>query len=390
MNLFICFAITVAAVHFPSTVVAQNWECGTERYEYAPDKSDQFCVFRSVEWKKDKPEPDFPSSPASNVAFVNSNFTRLPDRFYEQFPQLEVLVIRNSTLQVLNIKNRLKIVYAEKNNITSVVVEGANPMLKELHIRENPLTKIDTIVRSLKALEVLDLSKTEVFSNDETIDLSVFASLPNLTELYLTNMQGYYVENEVEATLPKLKLLDLSGNPITPTNFKLRVFRTLPSLEELNLRDALMTDLSVSDIRHDFPALKRLYLDGNSFGCELVENLLEHFKARGVETSAQSRRCMLGFESIEGLCCKSYIKDVPKTDRPITTTTLPKDDGTTDTTRTKEPVVDKTVTNNAIYLYVGIAIAVLIGVAVIGFFIFKLTRKHQPVPTQDLPMPDRR
>uniref|UniRef100_A0A1Y9IW54 Uncharacterized protein n=1 Tax=Anopheles minimus TaxID=112268 RepID=A0A1Y9IW54_9DIPT len=396
MRTFILFVIITTVLHFSTTVLAQNWECTMEQYEYAPEKVDRFCVFRSVEWKKGKPEPEFPASTATNVAFLDSNFAKIPDRVYDHFPQLEILVIRNSTLEELIIKNRMKIVYAESNKIKSLRVERSDSMLKELHMRGNPLTNIDTIVRSLRALEVLDLSETSAI-NDDTIDLSVFATLPNLTELHVRRMQAYYVENERQATLPKLKLIDLSGNLITPSNFRFKVFRTLPALEDLYLRDTSMTNLIVSDIREDLPSLKRFYIDGNDFRCDLLEALLEHLKEKGIETEAESRDCILGFESIEGLCCLSYIKPMPpakpKNDTGPTGTddpAPPKDTGTitTDPTRTNEHVTDKTVTTNEILLYVGIAIAVLVGVAIVAFFVFKLRQKHQPVPTHDNRMPE--
>ncbi|XP_053666172.1 uncharacterized protein LOC128715315 [Anopheles marshallii] len=387
MYFFYRIAVGIIVLQFVSIIVAQNLECTIEQYEYAPNKWDQFCIFRSLVWNKGKPEPEFAGSNASKVAFVDCNLPSIPDSFFDRFPGLEILVMRNGTLETLKIKNRMKIVYAEQNQITKLLIEGSNTVLKELHIQENPLSSINTIVGSLKGLEVLDLSKTAVAEyNEGTIDLSQFGSLSNLTELYVTHMHAHYVENEIRSTLPKLKLLDLSGNPITPSNFDLEVFRTIPNLEELYLRDTIMTNLIVSDIRQDLPALKRLYLDGNSLRCDLLELLLAHFKEKDVETPTQSRKCHLGFDSIQGLCCLSYIKDVPRNKTQETVSQSSQDSETTtttDTTRTQELDSNESSTTNEILLYVGVGIAVLVGVAIIAFLAYRLTKKHQLVPTHD-------
>ncbi|XP_052895200.1 uncharacterized protein LOC128302419 [Anopheles moucheti] len=391
MYFFHIITVGITILQFVSLIVAQNLECTVEQYEYAPNKRDQFCVFRSLAWKKGKPEPEFTGSNASRVALVDCDLPSIPDGFFDQFPRLETLVARNGTLETLKIKNHIKFVYADKNQITKLLIESSDTMLKELHVQENPLMGINTIMHSLKGLEVMDLSKTAIAEyNEGIIDLSQFASLPNLTELYATNMHAHYVENNNRLTLPKLKLLDLSGNPITPSNFDLEVFRTTPNLEELYLRDTIMSNLIVSDIRQDLPALKRLYLDGNSFRCDLLELLLAHFKEKDVETPTQSRKCQLGFESIQGLCCLSFIKYVPRNNTEGTVTQSPTDSGATtttsiptDTTRTKELDSPESNTTNEILLYVGIGLAVLVGVAIIAFLAFKLTKKHQLVPTHD-------
>uniref|UniRef100_A0A182LUF8 TRUD domain-containing protein n=1 Tax=Anopheles culicifacies TaxID=139723 RepID=A0A182LUF8_9DIPT len=293
-----------------------------EQYEYAPNRTDEFCVFWDFVWKPSEPEPVFTPSMVTKVAFMNSTSRRIPDSLYDAFPNTKTLVWRGGTLEELNIKNKLEYLYAENNQITTLTIDESGKNLKELHISGNPLKFIGSIVQNLLGLLVLDVSQTLAF-DDNTIDLSVFAALLNLTELKLSNVGAYYIENDSQAVLPKLKELDLSANPFTPSNFDLEVFRTLPSLEVLNLRDALMTSLSVTDIRQDLPALKRFHIDGNSFRCDLQQLLLAHLKKNRIETVPQHRECKLGFENIDGLCCLSFIQNVPKTDAQSTTTIAP-------------------------------------------------------------------
>uniref|UniRef100_A0A182K648 Uncharacterized protein n=1 Tax=Anopheles christyi TaxID=43041 RepID=A0A182K648_9DIPT len=277
--------------------------------------------------------------------------------------------------------------------------------LTTLSLRDNPISDITTIVQHLSGLEMLDLSSTEVtIDKDNTIELSSFAPLINLTELYLSRVEAYYLENEAEAKLPALKILDVSGNPFTTSDFNLRVFRTLPNLEELSLRDAVMDHLSVTDIRQDLPALKRIYLDGNNFNCTVLQILLAHFKEKGLEAPGQSSKCHPGYDNVQGLCCKSYGDYIPPV-RPQGSSTLdPTKDGLGTTTRS--PAVStpidtpsippsKTKSENEengsnqltlIIICTVIGLLVVLGIALLVYK--QVMKRHQPVPTSDNLMPD--
>lgn len=407
MNLIKFLALLLAVVHCSTTIAAQSLKCANEQLEYATDKRDEFCVFRAVVVKKGAPEPVFENSASTKVAFLDSNFTRLPDQFFQAFPQLEWLVVINSGLEVLTIKNRMRVVHATGNQIKSLQVEGsAGAKLTTLSLRDNPFTDVNSIAKRLLGLEVLDLSGTEV-AEDETIKLAVFAPLVNLTELYLARLEAAYLENDEEMELPSLKVLDVSGNFFTPSNFKLRVFRTLPNMEELFLRDASMTDLSVTDIRRDMPAVKRIHLGGNDFNCKLLVALLAHLKERDIEAPGQSSSCPQGYDNVEGLCCKSHGNVYPP--RPPTgptasppkegldTTTVtpiatkPPTGSSTPIDTTKTQVKEKEKGSSKHYLiYGGITVVLLIGLSVIGFFVHRrnAAKRRLPIPSSDNQMQD--
>uniref|UniRef100_A0A182PSE7 Uncharacterized protein n=1 Tax=Anopheles epiroticus TaxID=199890 RepID=A0A182PSE7_9DIPT len=270
-------------------------------------------------------------------------------------------------------------------------------MLTTLSLRNNPFSDLGIIGQRLRALEVLDLSDTEVAtSKNNEIQLVSFASLVNLTELYLVKVQAHYVENEEQTTLPKLKVLDLSGNLITPSNFNFRVFRSLPVLEELYLRNCMMGTLFVTDIRQDMPSLKRIFLDGNNFDCNLLQKLLAHLNDRGIVAPGQSNKCQIGYDNLQGLCCKSYDDYYPPVipqSGPATSTTKESVGTTTSIMSTTSPdSIDEIETKGMdtdgesstwIIILVVIALFCLAGL-ITAVVLFKMkVKRHQQVPTVD-------
>ncbi|XP_053674718.1 uncharacterized protein LOC128725025 [Anopheles nili] len=305
--------LTSPLIHSGATQVL---ECVREVLEYNPGQWDQFCVFRSI--SPSLQELNFFPNNADNVAFINSTIPSLPENFYIQFTNLKVLLVQNIGLITLTITDSMQIVYAQHNLIHTLIINGGKKMTM-LYLQNNPITTMQNITHNLTGLQILDVSHTSITSEtDNTIDFVMFATMPNLTELNLAHVDANYVENEAQLTLPNLKILNLSGNIITASNFDLSVFRSLPSLEELYLSDTALPHLSISNMRDDFPALQRIHLEGNDFKCDFLQSLLVHLKEQQVEVLATSRKCYLGYEKIEGMCCKRDITNIGNTLPTIT------------------------------------------------------------------------
>ncbi|XP_052870741.1 uncharacterized protein LOC128276314, partial [Anopheles cruzii] len=237
----------IVALNLVTTIVAQSDAgCVTENYEYAHGKVAEFCVLRGLQDDvRTARQERF-----ANVAVLYARIKELPAHFYSRFPHLELLVVRDSSLDWLDIKGGVRVIHAERNKIRSLRVDGTSE-LRELYLRANPIESVASGVSSLPSLEKLDLSDTAI-AKEETLEVNSFAGLNNLQELYLVDVRAYYFENEKNRVLPNLRLLDVSRNTFIPTNFDLRLFQAFPRLEVLNLSHGSMTDLSISNIRSDF------------------------------------------------------------------------------------------------------------------------------------------
>ncbi|XP_058121998.1 uncharacterized protein LOC131294237 [Anopheles ziemanni] len=392
------FAILVTTVFFylPSSKAIK---CTEEILTHVPTETNRFCVFRDVTWHRGVAEPVFEQPIGTRVAFVDSNLTSIPDSFFAQVPRLETMVVNNAHLTQLTIKNGMKEVYAEGNSIGQLLVDGGKS-LKELYLGKNSDFKDLASLSALVGLEKLGLSETGIASSLETIDFGAFAHMPNLTVLNLANDQIHYVENEKAVVLPNLKVLDLQGNPIIPANFEMSIFRSLPKLEELNMYNTLMNELSVSpNIRDDLPALRKINIGAMNLACKFMRAFLDELKDKNVEilgtSTTTSTQCNIGYQVMDGLCCKNdgYAPPPPPTQKPEDRPTPP----VITPTKAPQPVPDTPKTSpgsetggeggssTVVIVSVIFAIILLIGVGVFVAIFLKRRNEatHKPVPGQE-------
>ncbi|KFB50402.1 AGAP005744-PA-like protein [Anopheles sinensis] len=394
--------ILLAAFYLPPS---EAIKCKDEILINAPTESDRFCVFRDVTWRKGVAEPVFEQPIGPRVAFVDSNLTSIPDSFFAQAPRVETLVANNVHLKQLTIKNGMQQVYAEGNSIEQLIVDGGKS-LKELYLSKNPNFKNLESLSPLVGLEKLDLSDTGIESSPETIDFGAFEKMPNLTVLRLANDQLHYVENANRVTLPNLKVLDLQGNPIIPANFEMSIFRDMPKLEELDMHNTLMSELSVSpNIRDDLPALKKINIGGMHLPCRFMRALLDELKLKEIEvvgaSATASTKCNIGFQAMDGLCCSNDGWAPPPPPTTLTTTQKPEDGPTPPvltTTKAPQPGPDTPKpkkdsetggegggSSTVVIVSVIVAIILLIGVGVFVAIYLKRRNEatHKRVPGQE-------
>uniref|UniRef100_A0A2M4DQJ9 Protein phosphatase 1 regulatory subunit n=1 Tax=Anopheles darlingi TaxID=43151 RepID=A0A2M4DQJ9_ANODA len=300
--------LLIALIALYSIQEALSANCLIENYEYAPNYVAECCVLKGL--KKDAAASG--DSSVKCVAIVNASFKRLTTAFYERFPLLEHLIVRNSDLEFLHISRNVRKIDASGNKIKSVSVQSGDA-LQELNLRSNPINDIDSI-GGLLSLTKLDLGNTSV-AKEHTFDVDQLARLTNLTELHIDGLDLYYLDNTRNRPLRSLRLLDLSRNSFIPSNFQLDSFRAMPKLEMLLMRHCLLSTLSIytEELRTNFPSLKQIYLEGNQLKCSLFSQLLELLKANGIEPvePEQPEQCKQGFSLVSQMCCESFIAPVP-------------------------------------------------------------------------------
>ncbi|XP_035793020.1 uncharacterized protein LOC118467086 [Anopheles albimanus] len=297
-------------------------DCTIESFEYAPGTANEFCVLKGLTTSGAAASDKQTDPSVTHVAIVNSSLKSLTAAFYDRFPRLEHLVVRNSGLEQLLIAGNVRIIDGSVGNkIKSVTVQGGGGALRELNLRDNPISDISPI-GGLVGLTKLNIGNT-LMSKDRAFDFADLARLTNLTELYIDGMDLYYLDNTRKRTMPSLRVVDVSWNPFTPSNFQLDLFRSMPKLEVLLLRHCLLSTLTVytEELRTNFPSLKQIYLEGNQFKCPVFGDLLALLKANGIEPvePEQPQQCHQGFSLISQMCCESF--NAPPSETPIDKTT---------------------------------------------------------------------
>lgn len=80
--------------------------------------------------------------------------------------------------------------------------------LRSLNLSGNRLTTLPSTVLDLATLTHLDLSANAIAH----LDLNIFRRLPMLLALYIKTCRGCLCDHIADICLPKLRVLDLSGN----------------------------------------------------------------------------------------------------------------------------------------------------------------------------------
>lgn len=287
-----------------TTSQAQTYDCTIEK-----DDVGEICVFRDVKYFKNTTRIAFSSpGPArpERVSFVDSHMVAIPPNFLIAFANdLKVLKVENCMLETVTITKNMEALHAKNNYIVKVLMDRNSQCdnLKKLDLSSNRLERANNVTSCAK-LEALDLSENENLWPDSSLDLSQFEGMTQLQDLNLAGTGVLYVENSKKIGLPVLKKIDLSKNDILPVDFRLDIFNPFTALEILKLNDNSMESIDYAHLL-DIKSLKTVYLNGNSFQCMKIKDMLRYLNENNIGTPTDRHsNCDQSTRQVEGMCCK--------------------------------------------------------------------------------------
>lgn len=294
--------------------LAESYDCTIEK-----DGELDVCVFRNVAYFKNTTHIAFYSpgiSKPENVALRDSHLVAIPPNFLMAFADtLKVLKVENCGLETVTITKNMVALHAKGNNIKKVLMYRNHQCenLRELDLSSNELDTVANVT-SCEKLETLNLSENEDVWGGNTLDLSLLASLTQLKDLNLAGTGALYIENNRNIGLPLLKTMDLSKNFILPVDFSISVFYPFAALESLKLND---NDMSSIDYAHllQMKSLKTVYLNGNSFQCRKIKDMLDYLHEHNIDTPTERHsNCRQNSREVEEMCCTG---PMPTRPRPV-------------------------------------------------------------------------
>ncbi|XP_019931812.3 uncharacterized protein LOC109621313 [Aedes albopictus] len=318
------FAHLLALLLFAGIIafsLAESYDCTIEK-----DGELDVCVFRNVTYFKNTTHIAFyspSSSKPENVAFRDSRMVAIPPNFLTSFADgLKVLKVENCGLETVTITKNMVALHAKGNNIQKVLLYRNHQCenLMELDLSSNALNTVDNVTSCVK-LETLNLSENENIWGGNTLDLTLFARLTQLQDLNLAGTGALYIENDRNIGLPLLKTMDLSKNFILPVDFSIKVFYPFTALESLKLNDNDLGSIDYAHLLH-IKSLKTVYLNGNSFQCRKIKEMLDYLNDHNIATPTDRHsNCRQNAREVEEMCCTGPMPTRPTTTTTTTTTT---------------------------------------------------------------------
>lgn len=314
--------ILTTVLHLAS---GDTYECTVGKLDYGDG---EFCIFRNVTYSSKSTASITFKTPGNSVqtriAFEDSEMEHLPKEFLTKFGKdMKVLNVVRCKLQSVVITNALEELFATDNYIEKVIVHqqsGSSP-IRSIHLQSNRLEDISNITRNCKNVTILDLSRNEKLSNDSTINLGMFDGLNQLEYLLLADVGALYIDFNNLPKLPSLTLLDLSMNNLLPSELHLDKLAVFENLRVLRFNDIGFAQLDSAHLTR-LKSLKQVYLEGNSFECKYLVDMINYLNENGIETpvARPATVCPAGFQIEKQMCCKSSDLVMPsKTTKPVTT-----------------------------------------------------------------------
>ena len=181
---------------------------------------------------------------------------------------LEYCQLTSIDISVLNGLTKLHTLVLSNNDLQNLP-DGLfqnNPELKELKLnkQENPITLSENVFQGI------EMSLNHLFINDNTISVSIFWSLieklPNLLELYASQLNLYTIPDKAFKNNIQLNNLDLANNSISVIQ-ESAFYRLRYSLKTLSLSHNSIESISKC-VFPQFALLEYLYLQDNPLKCD--------------------------------------------------------------------------------------------------------------------------
>lgn len=209
----------------------------------------------------------------TQVKFVASKVSSIPNSIFRKFQQLRVLDVSN----------------IELHNVNSLSLNGAEH-LQMIFLYNNRLTTIkDHSFVHTKNLKLLDLSNNEIL----TIQRSAFSSLASLEELSLSNNRIKALEDSTFNNLINLQWIWLDRNKLTLISSDLFV-KSNGKLRGIFLNNNKLSSISPY-VFDNLESLRFLLLNGNS--C-VNEDFKDHTIQDNASVKFELRHCLKAYRNI--------------------------------------------------------------------------------------------
>lgn len=201
----------------------------------------------------------------TTIRFSNNVLPALPRGIFEYCNNVRTLTLTNSTVQQIdplafNSLYSLERLEITQNSVMFLHPDTFEPLqnLTTLMLQNNQLNRLHPrTLTPLRSLSTINLNGNQI----ERIESATFLNLPLLRTIQLDNNPDLYeIEPFAFAVLPNVDSLSLRGNAITTLNSG--SFLTLPTLRTINIRDNNLRKIE-RDFFKNFPGLESIDLREN-------------------------------------------------------------------------------------------------------------------------------
>lgn len=210
--------------------------------------------------------PDFATTPSLEVLYIDINSTNdisNAGNFSSIFenPELKILVLKNVKIQSDVFQNQkelshLEIIDLGGNELLETPTINSNNQLKQLLLRGNKLTSVNSNIGTLENLEVLDLGYNDLLQLPEEI-----GNLKNLKMLDLNDNNIKELPDSFEE-LQQLEYLVLRGNDLTEIP---EFVYKLKNLKDLDLMSTKISTIDERILNTNIEALRISHQEINGF-----------------------------------------------------------------------------------------------------------------------------